>query len=662
MKLDNSVVANLLNTLQNINKDNIILTPEELLNLIKAIKKTYSKKNYRNVNVNVDVDDSDLTQMFNDLNKKIKCNLSTVGGSDEFKHPDNLDDFIKDIKQIVKLSFKNKETEKVFGIGKKDDVNFKYNKKPTGFTEIQLKNLKNSNNEYGMEDFDIDYNKSIEYPEETIKRKFNDKITEFCTNNFFKNKKSRLLYIDLINKTFITMLYEILNEGGKNKIKLVLKGGVALRLVVQELFRDFYGEITDDLLKEFKKEFKISDFDFELFSLDDFNSNTPDNIKFKNQLDICTYLVMIRLQSYLNDNKDYYFDFFKYNEEVQKKEYKKLLDNINKDLKSIDSIYEKYEVKGIEPGDRDSFCLLSSFSNEFTDTDQDKSVYDSFIIANFNKFFESYFTGEEYNEMDKLVKYNPSSFYSTHNTLITFKSGKNQIAFSLNRIKFCFKATFRNKSTNEEIVSNMVGEILDLSHAWPHDRHNYMKEKLLNENTFLKNYKLSNSNYEFISYSYKGFITDLIDILFTETDFMPWKDIKYSKRLNRLIILTLFMYTQKDLIGDEYKSFVSRIKLFDDIKELINNDFNNNDLINQIEKVDNNCGVLSTVIDNLKNIASKNNKQNDEYKEYKENISNIFNKIICTLIQHWEKTREPFLTNSNIDTGILNIDFYHLYE
>jgi signal recognition particle GTPase len=122
------------------------------------------------------------------------------------------------------------------------------------------------------------------------------------------------------------------------------------------------------------------------------------------------------------------------------------------------------------------------------------------------------------------------------------------------------------------------------------------------------------------------------------------------------------MYTQKDLIGDEYKSFVSRIKLFDDIKELINNDFNNNDLINQIEKVDNNCGVLSTVIDNLKNIASKNNKQNDEYKEYKENISNIFNKIICTLIQHWEKTREPFLTNSNIDTGILNIDFYHLYE
>ena len=686
MKLDNSVVANLLNTLQNINKDNIILTPEELLNLIKAIKKTYSKKNYRNENDNVDIDDSDLTEVIDYLKTKYNCKIEEDKDVDTFKHPKheknpdkNINNFKEDIEKIVKLSLNNKETEKVFGIGKeKDPTNFKFNSENDinsyNFRKIELNNLKNieynlsdPNYEY-VSDFDFDYEQAIKYPGETIKRKFNDKITEFCTNNFFKNKKSRLLYIDLINETFITMLNEIENikPDISGKIKLVLKGGLALRLVVQELFRDFYGEITDDLLKEFKKEFKISDFDFEIFSLEDLN--TENNIKFKNKLDICTYLVMIRLQSFLDKNRDYYFDFFKYNNEVQKEEYDKLKKNINSDLKRIDRIYKNYEVTDIEPGYRNSFCLLSSFPDLFTNLEENKKrnkPNDSFIIANFKQFLGSYFINEnenDYNNMLDLVKYEQNSFYSTHNSLITFTSGINNIAFSLNRIKFCFKATFKREDSKEPpIVSNMVGEILDLSHAWPHDRHNYMKKELLNENTYLKNYKLSNSDYEFISYSYKGFIVDLIDILFTETNFMPWEDIKYGKRLNRLIILTLFMYTQKDIIGDKYNSFVSIIKLFDEIKELINDDFKNKDLIIQIENVDK-CGVLLDVINNLKEIAKKNVLDNKDYIDYKKNILNIFNKIICTLLQHWEKTREPFLTNSNIDTGILNIDFYHLYE
>ena len=675
MKLDNSVVANLLNTLQNINKDNIILTPEELLNLIKAIKKTYSKKNYRNENDNVDIDDSDLTEVITFLNQKYKyCKIEEENKEvDVFEHPNNINNFKEEIEQIVELSFKNKETEKVFGIGLlKDATNFRFNSesdiKSYNFRKINL-NVEAEIKSLGDSDEDFDdikhdhyyYSKLITNPEEKIKRDINDKITEFVSNNFFKDKKSRLLYIDLIIQTIDTMsskVQKIKPEIG-DKLKLILKGGIALRMVVQELFRDFYGELTDDLLLDFKKDFKISDFDFELLSFNDLNMEIDDYIKFKNQLDFCTYLVIIRLQSYLDENKDYYFDFFKYNEDAQNIEYNKLKYNINSDLENISRIYKNYKVYGIEPSNRNSFTLLASFKDQFKSEEQTKRITnDSFIIANFNNFLSSYFDENDSNKMLDLVKYKSSSFYSTHNPLITYKAENNIAAFSLNRIKFNFKATFkRNENDNEPIHSNMVGEILDISHAWPHDRHNYLKQ-----NKYIKKYNLSNSNYKFTSYSYEGFVKDIFDILFYETDNKPWTDIKYNKRLKRAIILILFMYTQKEiLLNKNYSSFISRVNLFDQINELIKNDFNNNDLKNKIKSnLNDSCGILEELINLLEEVTK--HKNSDKYNEYKTNISNIFNRIICTLIQHWKKTREPFLTNSNIDTGILNIDFYHLYE
>merc|ERR1712227_574330 len=557
MKLDNSVVANLLNTLQNINKDNIILTPEELLNLIKAIKKTYSKKNYRNENDNVDIDDSDLTKVIDDLKKKYKsCEIDKEDKKvDIFDHPKNelnkdknINKFKEDIENIVDLCLNNNKTEKVFGIGKENDnTNFMF--KPNDDT--RYKNFRKIDLNKFDEDFnDIKhdhyyYSKLIKNPEEKIKRDINDKITEFVSNNFFKDKKSRLLYIDLIIQTIDTMSSKVQNIKPKigDQLKLILKGGIALRMVVQELFRDFYGELTDDLL-----------FDF------------------KNQLDFCTYLVMIRLQSFLDKNRDYYFDFFKYN---------KLKKNINSDLINISKIYKNYQVYEIEPSNRNSFTLLASFKDQFQSEQQTKQITnDSFIIANFGNFLSSYFNNDDLNKIQKLVKYEPSSFYSTHNPLITYKAGDNLAAFSLNRIKFNFKATFkRDENDNEPIHSNMVGEILDISHAWPHDRHNYLKE-----NKYIKKYNLSNSNYKFTSYSYDGFVKDIFDILFYETDNKPWTDIKYDKRLKRAIILILFMYTQKEILKNKnYSSFISRVNLFHQINELIKNDFNNNDLKKNIK-------------------------------------------------------------------------------
>merc|ERR1712227_363645 len=281
MKLDNSVVANLLNTLQNINKDNIILTPEELLNLIKAIKKTYSKKNYRNENDNVDIDDSDLTKVIDDLKKKYKsCEIDKEDKKvDIFDH--HINKFKEDIENIVDLCLNNNKTEKVFGIGKENDnTNFMF--KPNDDT--RYKNFRKIDLNKFDEDFnDIKhdhyyYSKLIKNPEEKIKRDINDKITEFVSNNFFKDKKSRLLYIDLIIQTIDTMSSKVQNiKPFGDQLKLILKGGIALRMVVQELFRDFYGELTDDLLFDFKNDFKISDFDFELLFFKDLNMEIDDS-------------------------------------------------------------------------------------------------------------------------------------------------------------------------------------------------------------------------------------------------------------------------------------------------------------------------------------------------------------------------------------------------
>ena len=67
-----------------------------------------------------------------------------------------------------------------------------------------------------------------------------------------------------------------------------------------------------------------------------------------------------------------------------------------------------------------------------------------------------------------------------------------------------------------------------------------------------------NNNLTYLSYSLKGHIQDISNILFNEVGYMPWNDAKYQKRIRRLIIIAALMYFNT---SGGYKHKLSKLQL-----------------------------------------------------------------------------------------------------
>lgn len=196
------------------------------------------------------------------------------------------------------------------------------------------------------------------------------------------------------------------------------------------------------------------------------------------------------------------------------------------------------------------------------------------------------------------------SHYISVNNSILVDSNNIKIDFSLFRIKLLLEITDENAyeyinklshNLNEIHHTGRVkhvlipSEILDVSIAGKSDTGHCI---VINENNHLdeKKFKINDSlKLSLIIYSTKNHINDLNQILFKQCMFTPWLDVKYAKRIDRLVffimiymhdknltnvpsytkLLKLLKSVKKDIIITQKKSSIGNIKIYTCNKEII---------------------------------------------------------------------------------------------
>jgi hypothetical protein len=169
------------------------------------------------------------------------------------------------------------------------------------------------------------------------------------------------------------------------------------------------------------------------------------------------------------------------------------------------------------------------------------------INMNFDDYFRNILNlDSDFNQVFEIL--NKHSFlYNTCNANLQFKVLTGGIIeFSLMRIKMQFIVKLRLKDNMNSYYLRLPGELLDVSSPKLNDYktlaavpENY--EKILSKDI----------HFPILVQSYQGLIVELMNILFTETNNMPWEDPKYAKRVNRLhLILILRLLLIEPNISD----------------------------------------------------------------------------------------------------------------
>lgn len=534
----------------------------------------------------------------------------------------------------------------------------------------------------------MDYSKSN-------KKFLEDIFTDFNTINFFNSLISRLRFIKLVIYTFnefFKVIYLKDDRFNSNNLNLMFKGGTVIRFILSEYMRGFSKNIQDFIKQDIKKNIKMSDYDFEFMSSS--NITQEDFIQFN----ILTYLVTILIRNNLYRNRYFMFDFFQLSEKTQitkMKEVKLRLQNeVNTNSKNMDdnNLFKNINIQYIDfigcsnnivisPKPKDNNILQKYKTITKTNNHQyckkDYGIIpdgsgdisnDKLYIIQAMDLLQLY---KIPNDIIKHIIYPYKSFnkdepgrniynrfIATHNPLVENSSDPdNIIKFQLNRIKYIYNIYFSkeidingNKKTLY-IKLPLLGEILDLSHAYIADRKKNKFNVDFNRNQYFKKYSFLNYDLDFYSYSVIGLIADLDSIIFSETHYKPWNDIKYAKRLKRILYLYIF-YLFSNKIDIKYNIKVNDLEL---LVELCSSDFY------QFNK--NMFTIDSSIFNRLILVLYKTSKNNNEpeYKQYKIDLLDCLNNLLLIFKAQNTSSKQFQLNIGFLSNQLLNIEFPSLY-
>lgn len=270
--------------------------------------------------------------------------------------------------------------------------------------------------------------------------------------------------------------------------------------------------------------------------------------------------------------------------------------------------------------------------------------------------------------LDIYTKDNDGPFYASYNTQVQTMFS----TFNLSRIKYnCRLFGTRNLAppAPANIFFDVPGEVLDISiekidsleiyqNVMPshHDYENY--EVLINNKKIMK-YK---------SYSIKGFIEDLLKILFIFTQSqtvnqlqninkygMPWADNKYYKRLLRLCFLTfmeIYDVSLSNIYIQQY-NLINLSTLYTNIKRVISNNTQQNNNINYI----NVCFQLLTLLYNEININN-----NPQFINRNIVLQSIMNDLIAINIHLGVAQNANININPALIINTPNLNNYVIFE
>lgn len=406
-----------------------------------------------------------------------------------------------------------------------------------------------------------------------------DVFTNFNVTDMFSNRevRSRVIYTTI--KTMEVLLLEVSKIDSSinpDSVGLLFKGGVVVRLIAYDLFRNFVTKIENYLNSITKEDLKISDFDFELITMDKIPSKTL------NKLHTIIFIMTGLLKNYMQANYTLFFDLFNYSKDYQIKKIKQLGKNLQDKLKAdtYDGYYKNSTIDAIKyksssPHDPSDIVYMKQNVNlkKYTIVTDPNDVA---IITNMQQFTEKQthtakITAE--NLMRRLgitnnifnQKFAFNSLVCTHNSSVKLKAEnlpeENEfVHFQLNRIKYSYLVYMTlgagdNKGKKIQVAS--TGEVVDISSKFKDDRKKkgnpiFLADKFSDAKD-LKLYSFIDSDLKFKSYTINGFVHDSNEMLFMDTNFVPWKDKKWGKRLSRLILLVFLLYFRESNINYQVK-------------------------------------------------------------------------------------------------------------
>lgn len=360
------------------------------------------------------------------------------------------------------------------------------------------------------------------------KRPLKGVATDFVVNEFFKTQESLFNFLKFVYETFDTALtlYRKERQIPRKSAFFVYKGGNILRVLSREFLLEMPANSTRKLHEFYDPFFKRSDADFSIY----LNPKVKNYDNVYRELNDLSYLLQDYIRGEFQSNRNVYFDFFKFNKVY------------------VDEQFEKYQEEMNSTGKGNAFSNLSlndnvkeDFALEFTEATKFEDD-----IRNVNVY--------------SLPLPDPSYMQVTYNTSLDFPSGAKldrRTKFSLVRTKIQF-----NLQAPTEVIS-FGGELIDVSMG--HKLDSNMTHFFDKVDKYVREYTLTykDKNLKFLSYDISYLIDDLETILFKFNPY-PWDDVKYAKRLNRLIYLyfvnmfmTLDSSSARTTLLTDFKTYVA---------------------------------------------------------------------------------------------------------
>lgn len=372
-------------------------------------------------------------------------------------------------------------------------------------------------------------------------------ITDMITNKFLESDVSISHFLSLITGTFTSAInkYIFYKQLQQNSIHFIYKGGNVLRMIEKSFLTKLPGNISQILDKYYSGDFKKSDADFSIY-IDPTFTNFE---KIYKDMTNMSYLLLSYIRLLFYQNPAYYFDFYKYDQEIQKN---LLLDYFNKlaeeNKKSENTKTLINLILGPESKRQDTLIKYeesNSNTNSLNYINQTNVQQGGSTVAVYQiKRLDEMTASNDLLLNNLIIKQKEifggkeTNYYISINETLDFKLQKSLIKFNLARMKVNTIGVFKDEN-NQIQNKNLAGELIDVSilHKESHGINDFFNH----QSEYIKIYKYEEgtaNEFDFKAISKDYMIHDLEFILFSTVQY-PWLDNKYGKRIKRLMFLYL---------------------------------------------------------------------------------------------------------------------------
>lgn len=426
-------------------------------------------------------------------------------------------------------------------------------------------------------------------------REFKDMMTDLVVNEFFDEEGLYNFLSDIIiDHNEAIEKYKSKNGLNPKDIMFLFKGGNVLRMVGNEFLYQLPSSVAERLKSKYKPFFKRSDADFGIYVNPEVLKKIP---KIYDEMAELTYEVQYHLREKFSLDPTRYFKFMKLSRSMQSK----ILNNYLSKLQNANSLTtenSKWKNVKINKLMFDTISSDGNYSSNYQPINDKLITFgkneDSIIIA--PKFY-----------LGEIVQ--PHPLYINDNRALKFCKEENcdvPINFDLVRTKINFSFDTSNgvKSIGGELIDVSIGKDVSIKHFYEN----------VNENIEEYTLNLNDNSLTFTSYSIKYLAEDIYRIIYKDTNYKPWTDAKYKKRLSRYLFLGFVdEFMKKRSIGEMRSQLIS-------MKDDISHDGKSAILNSQI---------LNDLLDASHTVRQDEDK--NEVNDYLESIVSEINELLSSL-------------------------------